>query len=308
MTRRKLSNKDRRLKAAVDMMKPFALTKISSGKIRKSKKKGMKVINCLKNKNGEYINQHGSIKIVESTLIKNSNDQVLAFIYVGGTEGLIDGVAMNNLKSGSNNLVSKSHGHHTQHGESYGYGISKKYRVDGNGNSYGEYSCRTGVSKEKQLILATPTIESIHHAVDILEKYLGKSFMKKAFNDLVQGVNKNTPFNVTKYFVNYILNIDIETEYHTDTDAAYSVLSSSKCSGEATFYFKNICEVPFCNDKLVIIFYAAKEIEHCQKILKRGFINSGSYVQQKLLNHIYKSAVERSEDDTRSVKRIKYKH
>ena len=59
---------------------------------------------------------------------------------------------------------------------------------------------------------------------------------------------------------------------------------------------------------LVIIFYAAKEIEHRQKILKTGFINSGSYVQQKLLNHIYKSAVERSEEDTRSLKRIKRKN
>lgn len=38
----------------------------------------------------------------------------------------------------------------------------------------------------------------------ILEKYLGESFMKKAFNDLVQGVNKNTQFNVDKYFVNLV--------------------------------------------------------------------------------------------------------
>ena len=28
--------------------------------------------------------------------------------------------------------------------------------------------------------------------------------MKKAFNDLVQGVNKNTQFNVDKYFVNLV--------------------------------------------------------------------------------------------------------
>ena len=60
------------------------------------------------------------------------------------------------------------------------------------------------VSKEQQLILAKPTIESIHHAVHILEKYLGESFMKKAFNDLVRGVNKNTQFNVDKYFVNLV--------------------------------------------------------------------------------------------------------
>ena len=111
---------------------------------------------------------------------------------------------MLNLKSGSNNLVSSSHGHHTKHGESYGYGISKKYRINENGNSYGEYSCHTGISKEQQLILAKPTIESIHHAVHILEKYLGESFMKKAFNDLVRGVNKNTQFNVDKYFVNLV--------------------------------------------------------------------------------------------------------
>ena len=101
-----------------------------------------------------------------------------------GREGLIDGVDMLNLKSGSNNLVSSSHGHHTKHGESYGYGISKKYRINENGNSYGEYSCHTGISKEQQLILAKPTIESIHHAVHILENYLGESFMKKSFNDL----------------------------------------------------------------------------------------------------------------------------
>ena len=29
--------------------------------------------------------------------------------------------------------------------------------------------------------------------------------MKKAFNDLVQGVNKNTQFNVDKYFVNLVV-------------------------------------------------------------------------------------------------------
>ena len=67
----------------MDMMKPFALTKISSGKIKKSKKLGMKVINCLKDQNGVYINQHGTIEISETTLIKSSKDEVLAFIYIG---------------------------------------------------------------------------------------------------------------------------------------------------------------------------------------------------------------------------------
>jgi hypothetical protein len=306
------SRNDKFLQAAVDLQKKFTLSRISGSKIKRSKKKyQMTCINCIKDE-GIYMNKNGVTMIKESTLIKNSNNEVLAFVYVGGKDNLVDGGDMLQLKKGSNNLVTSSHGHHTISGESYGFGISKRYRIDKNGNSFGEYACKSGVSDEQQLEYAKPTIQSIQHCVHILEKYLGEPFMKNAFS-VVDGMNKVTSYHkmkinkkpwVDNYFVNFILNIDIETEYHTDDDAAYTVLSSSNCKGKAVFNFKNICKVPFCNDKLVIIFYAATQIEHCQKILQKGFINSGSYVQQKLMNHIYKS-VERNMEDKRSIKKIK---
>ncbi len=299
------SARDKKLKALVAAKEPFHLHKITVDKLKQLKKKDCTIVYVDTGKNGEYEYEGDILSIKKTTVVLTRDLFVLIFVYYdddGAYYTPIAGEDMKHLKKATNNLITASHSHSST-GESYGYGVGKKYTIDNNGNSYGLRGRKKNVSEVEAKERAKFVIQGVEMGVKVVKTFLGETFYKNAFQKIKTGFEKNTVFKAKDGLVNFILNIDVATTFHTDTDACYSVLVSSKCGGEAKFHFKNICKIDFSNKGNCVIFYAAKVVEHHQQIVKQGFINAGSYVQEKLINHLQRS-VERK-TDTRSIAKIK---
>ena len=199
------------------------------------------------------------------------------------------GIARTDLRSKTN--LHRSGGHHTHHGQSYGFGTHALYAVHGckaRQQTYGPFS---GTALYDDRVFAAGGA-----AERACQRALGRHVFSRTVDlplRLVEERIAGTPLDSLFvpgaqphmcHFPAVTLNYNVQTSSHTDNDASYSLLYG--LAGVATFAFMDLpLSVPL--GRAVGLFYCSASVNHRQVVPEGSSqLNLGMYVSRCAARHV----------------------